>query len=123
MSLKYCLGSRVLGDTLGSKSQRQLQHHLLGVPFSKFFEYRCLILIHRVVNRKLPNYICSKFSFGRSARLSNLTVPQARTEHYRKSVVVRGSILWNSLPHSLRLVRSETTFKTKCKAYINASYT
>ena len=96
-----------------------LQSSLLGVPFANFFDYRCVLMIHKIVNNNVPNYLTKKITFGRSVRQNGLLAVRARTEHYKRSTFVRGVILWNSLPNSIRTVRSEAGFKRVCKEYFN----
>ena len=76
-------------------------------------------MIHKVVHKNVPSYLDDKISFGRSVRQNGLLTIHARTEHYRRSTFVRGATLWNSLPNSVKGVRSETVFKQKCGDYFN----
>ena len=96
------------------------------ITFSKYFKNyisKKLLVniskIHKVVHKNVPSYLDDKICFERSVRQNGLLTIHARTELYRRSTFVRGATLWNSLPNSVKGVRSETVFKQKCRDFFS----
>lgn len=82
------------------------------------------IMMYKIVNGYSPSYLSEMFEkqFGSTIynlRSSdrNVQIPNVRTECYKRSFAVSGSLLWNSLPIELKEEKSLSKFKTKIKKH------
>ena len=92
----------------------------LGCTFENFFKYKINILMHKVYNLNIPLYISEKFDRSNSRRRQDFIIPRANTSHYARSTIVVGPKCWNSLPISLKSIRSESLFRRKCLEHNNS---
>lgn len=76
------------------------------------------IMMHKIINGCAPSYLTEMFEkqFGSTVynlRSSdkNIQIPKVRTESYKRSFAVSGSMLWNSLPNSLKNEKILSKFK------------
>lgn len=96
---------------------------LRWMPIPDYFLYRKAILVFKVLHQLTPEYL-NVFKFvnqvsTRSTRQSVnnlLYVPKARTEYYRRSFIISGSVLWNNMSQTLRNCTTLDSFK---KAYLD----
>ncbi len=107
--------------------------HWLPVHFK--IELKILLFVCKVMNGPAPSYLSdllSLYSPGRGLRSSNqklLLVPRSRLEKKGdQAFAIAGPKLWNSLPVSIRIIATDSLFKTRLKAYLfervfNAFYT
>ena len=82
------------------------------------------IMMYKIVNRMAPDYFCSHFVFRSDTLTYNLresdfsiTLPQPRTNYYKRSLSYSGAVLWNCLPLDIRHSPSLNVFKSKLKNY------
>ena len=54
--------------------------------------------------------------------VNSLHIKFKRTNYGRFSVKCRGAIIWNSLPSSLKEIKSLQLFKTKLKHFVQQQY-
>ena len=76
------------------------------------------VLIHKIMSGKVPPSLTAKLSLNQSRHSGKLNIPIPRTDLFKSSRVYSGSVLWNSLPDSLRLPPSTETFKSRYMSYI-----
>lgn len=100
-------------------SVRHLQESLLGCPFRNFHALRACLFMHKILNRRTPNYLFSKLTPLQGRRTMNLSVPVHNTSLYGESFFVKGVVYWNSLPPDLKRVRSEAMFKKGCTTFFD----
>ena len=82
------------------------------------------ILMYKIVNNMVPNYLSSYFVFPSNTLTYNLrdsdctlAIPQPRTNYCKRSLSYSGAVLWNSLPLDIRQSLSLNAFKSKLKNY------
>ena len=82
------------------------------------------ILMYKIVNRMVPDYLSSHFVFRSDALTYNLresdfslAILQPRTNYCKRSLSYSGAVLWNSLPLDIRQSLSLDVFKSKLKNY------
>ena len=82
------------------------------------------ILMYKIVNNMVPNYLSSYFVFRSDTVTYNLRdsdctlpKPQPRTNYCKRSLSYSGAVLWNSLPLDIRQSLSLHEFKSKLKNY------
>ena len=66
-------------------------------------------MMYKIVNRMVPDYLCSHFVFRSDTLTYNLresdfslAIPQPRTNNCKRSLSYSGAVLWNGLPLDLR---------------------
>ena len=82
------------------------------------------ILMYKIVNRMVPDYLCSHFVFRSDTLTYNLresdfslAIPQPRTNYCKRSLSYSGAVLWNGLPLDIRQSLSLDVFKRKLQSY------
>ena len=82
------------------------------------------ILMYKIVNRMVPDYLCSHFVFCSDTLTYNLresdfslAIPQPRTNYCKRRLSYSGALLWNGLPLDIRQSLSLDVFKRKLKSY------
>jgi hypothetical protein len=82
---------------------------LLGLPLSKYFDFRVVVFFFKIIFNKRPFYLYSQLSRG-SERTMNYLMP---TVNPSGSVLVRGIKLYNSLPIPIRRSGSVANFESR----------
>lgn len=100
-------------------SVRHLQKTLLGCPFRNFHGLRACLFLHKLLNRRAPNYLFAKLTSLQGRRTMSLSVPMHNTALYGESFFVKGVVFWNSLPPDLKRICSEAMFKKGCTTFFN----
>ena len=80
------------------------------------------ILMYKIVNRMVPDYLCSHFVFPSDTltcdlreRDISLAIPQPRTNYCKRSLSHSGAVLWNAVPLDMCQSPSLNVFKSKLK--------
>ena len=84
--------------------------------------------VYKIINRESPSFLWDMFEIKPSPydlRSGNrLYLPSARTQTFGlNSLAFRGSLLWNSLPPSLKSIESSKLFKIKLKSWSGVNCT
>ena len=75
----------------------------LGCPFEDFLKLKIMMLFYKVFQNASPNYLISRFDFGRSSRSHTLLCPHYNSLIMQRSFVVRVFRIWNYvLPYTDR---------------------
>jgi hypothetical protein len=91
---------------------------ILGLPLGRYYSFRICCQMYRIVSTRKPDYLYRELQFGRSARLSYLIVRRHHNAATVSSVCfIRGAVLWNYLPTSVRGESSEGRFRSRCRAF------
>ena len=88
------------------------------VPLKERLNYNKGVLIHKIMSGKVPPSLTATSSVNQSRHSGKLNIPIPRADLFTSSLVYSGSVLWNSLPDTLRLPPSTETFKTRYMSYI-----
>ena len=84
-------------------------------------QYQFRIWMYKLINNKMPKYIkdivCYRpiNVYTRYATTCPLFIKKHKTEYFKRSFCYQGSVIWNTLPPSLRLLNSLDSFKKHCK--------
>jgi hypothetical protein len=78
----------------------------------------------KILNGDAPSYLQNLFSVhGSGYNLRNseikLNLPNPRTNYLKRSLCYSGALLWNNLPHNIRVLRSLPLFKNSLNYYYN----
>ena len=95
----------------------------LGIPnLEKRKMQQLSILMYKVKNRLVPDYLCDMFTnvgdvHDHNTRQSeaNLTLPKPKTGGVKNAISDRGAEVWNCLPASLKSSTSIKNFKSNLK--------
>ena len=81
------------------------------------------VLIWKVMKSKSPKNLYSEFKMSntRSGLHGTLAIPAYQTALGRNSFMVKGMMIWNTVPIEIRMVSSLVTFKGKLKAWIRTN--
>ena len=78
--------------------------------------------IMMTINNQTPGYLSSRFiphhkvlSYSLRNNECKLSIPQPRTNYYKRSFSYSRAVLWNSLPHEIKQSISLKDLKTKLK--------
>ena len=74
------------------------------------------VLIHSIMSRKVSPM--AKFSLNQSRHSKKLNIPIRRIDHFKSGLEYCGSVLWNSLPNSLRLPSITKMFQSCYRPYV-----
>ena len=88
------------------------------MPLADYFNFRKVILVFKVLHGLMPDYL-NVFRYvseinQRQTRNSNsnlLYVPRTKTEYFKRSFIISGSNMWNSLSENVRMSMSVACFK------------
>jgi hypothetical protein len=98
------------------ESVTHLQHLLLGVPFSRFFDFRSVVFVHKLVRSRQPGYLHDKIRVSSNQPL-RLIPSRNRTSSYNSSFFVRGVLSYNALPVEIRRTETVAGFVRLCKDF------
>lgn len=84
------------------------------------------IMTYKIISSRTPNYLYRLFNFHdsslrRSSRVNSsetFSIPSHRTSSYRNSFVLAAIYWWHSLPISITLSNSLSSFKTNLHSYL-----
>lgn len=121
--------ARIILDKSYDAPSAELFNELNWIKFDERIRYKKAVIMYKSLNNaSFPQYMKNKFQFIhqrhehnlRSAKNSDLFVPQPKKEIFRKSLTYSGPKLWNNIPHSIR--KSETIRKFQA-SYISWNFT
>ena len=130
-SCPYSIHHRLRIDTVGlskckllvSLHKRALKAILLKTTTLTISDYNFLFVLplkerFNYNKRQVAPSLTANFSLNQSRHSGKLYIPVPRTDFFKSSRVYSGSVLWNSLPDSLRLPSSTETFKSRHMSYV-----
>lgn len=112
---KRALKIIVLKNTqLSNEKHRQLNILSLKARFS----YNKAIMMHKLITKKSPSKLCSKFVSNNKRDHTKIYIPLPRIDLFKTSLIFSGSMLWNSLPNYMRQINSSSRFKNKYFSFL-----
>lgn len=90
--------------------------------------YNTLVLIFKITNNILPEYLKQKIKYNYEVatrslrRQSLLNLPNLRKEKTRRSIFYNGIKLFNELPSEIRKSNKLKEFKRRCVAYVKENF-
>ena len=97
-----------------------LQKNLLGCPILRYYDFRAVVFIHRLLLTRCPEYLYEKLTISESSRTRRLITPRNRTAFYNDALFVRGVRTYNSLPNEIKSIDSLNGFKKECLRIMNS---
>lgn len=82
-----------------------------GCTMIQFFQYRALLLLYKIINKREPLYLYNKIKIG-SARTGTIILPVNRSNVYNNSSLFTTFTLWNRVPIEIRNVKPLSKFKS-----------
>ena len=96
------------------------------LPVSLLHDYHILLFLHKYIyNRNaLPDIFATYFTPNTSVhhygtrKNTDLHLTTVRTEFGKRALTFKGSMLWNSLPDNIKMIRSTSHFKMALRNYL-----
>ena len=118
-SLHRCAANLILSDPSAPTDDKLKSLKLL--PLTKQLKYNKAVMMFKVRNGKTPEYIRSLFTRSSSSYGSNDFIPpRPRIDLYKTSLAFSGSSVWNSLPLSLKNLRTIRCFKRHLHRHLSS---
>lgn len=86
-------------------------YQIFNMNFENLLKFKRLILLHKIVYTKEPNYLYNILTFGRSPRGKKIIQKKFKTEISKKQFFVNGIRLWNELPKTVQIISNANKFK------------
>ena len=96
-----------------------LREYYLGCSFVKFYDFRAVTFIHKLILTKCPEYLYSKLLISESTRTRRLITPRNRTAFYNDASFVRGIRAYNALPDNIKVLETLNSFRQECLRIYN----
>lgn len=88
--------------------------------------HRSLCLLHQLINNSVPKYLADYIKFlncdpennTRSITKMTIQIPKHNTSQYSNSFPVAIARAWNSVPPSIRILKSSLAFKQKYRSHL-----
>ena len=90
------------------------------LTIEQLIAYHSLIAVYRIRMSKAPEYLAKQLT--RENRQGKIIVNNIKLEQYRKSFIFRSSVLWNSLPASVREEQIIGGFKKQLRDWIKEQF-
>lgn len=117
--------ARLLTGTRKFDHVTPILRSLHWLPVCHRIEFKILLFVFKAMNNLAPSYLSDLLKLNdctrslRSSQQRLLMVPRSRLKtRGDRAFSVVGPKLWNSLPVSLRLISTESVFKSKLKTYL-----
>ena len=94
----------------------QLYTILSWLTVNQLVVFHRILAVYKIRSCKEPEYLAT-FLTEDNIR-GNIVIPNTASSLFRKSFVVHGAELWNSLPHGLRQMANLQTFKKELKKWV-----
>ena len=107
--MKNC--ARFIYDKRKYEHISQYCSNILRTTLSSFLNIRNMLIMHKVIYCKKPEYLHECLEFCKSGRTQNLVVPAINHSTTSRMFFVNAIKLWNKLPHHFTIVSNYTTFK------------
>lgn len=92
---------------------------ILSCNLETYYKIRVLVQFYKIISTHSPSYLYEKLTFSNSSRNKNIIIPINHFNKFNLSFFVRGAMLWNQLPLSIRESESTKLFKTNAFEYFN----
>ena len=86
--------------------------NILGMSLESFLDTRNLLLLHKIIFNKSPQYLYECLEFSSSKRTKNLVVPIHKYLTSSNMFFVNAIKLWNKLPHYVKADSNYYSFKS-----------
>ena len=100
-------------------STRDYKKKVFGCSFLPYFKYRRCIVMHDIVNKRVPRFLTDKLTLSRSSRTNMLIIPKHYTKQYGRSFFVLAATDYNELPVVARSRESRAAFGKACLEYLS----
>ena len=88
------------------------------LPLHHRLQYNKGLLMFKIITGNTPPTLTTKFPMNHSRNRRKLCTPIPRIDLFKSSLCYSGSILWNSLPDSIRQHRGITSFKKYFRTHL-----
>ena len=100
-------------------SRDQMFNNLGWLTVNQLSVFHTLLAVYNIRQSKEPEYLAKKLC--RDNARGNIIISFTNLTLLKKSFIVRGAELWNSVPFSIRSLRKVAEFKNSLKEWIRAN--
>ena len=102
-------------------------NELKWLKINKMYQHELAVIVYNVINKRSPCWLFSLPKVRDTHTLNtrhkhDLYVPKAHTRTGKRSAVISGPKLWNSLPCHVKNAKCLSTFKRNLKTYLLKSW-
>ena len=109
LAMKNC--ARFIYDKRKYEHISQYCSNILRTTLSSFLNIRNMLIMHKVIYCKKPEYLHECLEFCKSGRTQNLVVPAINHSTTSRMFFVNAIKLWNKLRHHIKKESNYTTIK------------
>lgn len=93
---------------------------LYSMEFYRMLQFRCILMLHKIIYTREPKYLYERIMFSNSARLNCIKPVRYRYLISERQFFVYSVRLWNSLPPNLRFLSTFSIFKNNLFRHFTA---
>lgn len=86
-------------------------YQIYNISFNNLLNYKCLLLMQKIINTKEPKYLYDNIIFARSNRGNKLILPRFKLLLSERQFFVHTTRLWNNLPNNIQIISNTHRFK------------
>lgn len=90
---------------------------IFNMKFENVLKFKPLMLFHKIIYSKEPDYLFERIKFGQSSRKKIVTPIMFKFLISERQFFISATRLWNNLPSSLQLISNAFRFKKELKKY------
>ena len=97
------------------------------LPVKYRIEFKIICLVHKCIQKQAPDYLRNLLIsllvrriglMSERSNIYNLTIPKVKRETFAaRAFSVKGPLLWNRLPNSIKAIEDFKSFKKQLKAF------
>jgi exonuclease III len=109
-------------------SIKDMLHACCLLSIKQKLALQVLLLVHKIVNNKCPQYLCNDIKFNKDIHHYNtrgsedITLGKQKSKFYQKSMMVSGFKLFNTLPRQTKCITNEIKFKRECVSFVKKMF-
>lgn len=93
-------------DSISSYSYK-----IFNMNFNNLLNYKCLLLFHKIIYLKQPEYLYNRLKFARSNRGRKLILTRFKNLVSERQFFIFTPRLWNNLPANIQIISNTLKFK------------
>ena len=117
----------VLGNESREENSKENLKKLHWLPVKYRIEFKIICLVHKCIHNQAPDYLRNLLISlpvrriglrSEGSNTCNLTIPKVKRETFAaRAFSVKGPILWNRLPNSIKTIEDFKSFKKQLKTF------
>jgi exonuclease III len=118
---------RIVLDCGWRTSRVEMLNSLGWQTVEQRIRFNTLVLVHKIKNGLVPNYLTNKVTFRQNTRYplrnaSDFGLPKVKKTATQNSVFYNGLKLYNELPNNVKETNNMNEFKKQCSLYVKSKF-